>query len=76
MVDSVAHTCPAVQSVDVEANWKQQAQQAVVSHSMTARMLRDELHCRSAAEVKFVPSRSTIQQEMDKVSSNADLRCI
>ena len=67
LVDSTAHTCRAVHSVDCDTEWKQQAQQAVVSHSKTARMLRDELHRKPEGEVQLVPSRSAIQREMDEV---------
>ena len=67
LVDSTAHTCRAVHSVDCDTEWKQQAQQAVVSHSKTARMLRDELHRKPEGEIQLVPSRSAIQREMDEV---------
>ena len=47
--------------------WKQDAQHAVVSHSMTARMLHDDLERQADGTVKVVPSRATIQREMDEV---------
>ena len=61
------HTCHAVHQVGIDNMWKQHAQHAVVSHSMTARMLHDNLEQQVDGAVKVVPSRATIQREMDEV---------
>ena len=61
------HTCRVVHCVGIDNAWKQHAQHAVFSHSMTARMLRDDLERQLDGDVKVVPSREAIQREMDEV---------